>query len=410
MKSLGSKAKIGNLDHTPAPIVLLFGTSSAGKGTIIEELKNQNSHKSENERLDWQEDGSDLALKKHINKIIDGNQQSKKIFNSLSDKKFSEMEILEPIFKGKLKVGNSELSLLEEVSEANMDAFISKLSESKQSLYTKENIGNLQKLATTHQSVFAENEPIARLQEVFGRAVNNSQKGVPTILDFIPLGGYDTVQKFRDYMEERKLYCPLIVAVAHCDVSKVIEHMAARNASAQPGEERSDFSPFKQYGRMYRAAKDDETVIGELTPEEIFNAAAKFGGSVEDAKTLLSNLGIAEDVDPKKPVKITTNLPHDLLLQTDPRNAEIESGVGAPKAIKESAQLINETVKGRSISNAAEVGDDKKSDHRDDAETENAWVKKLGLEDKSEKPRSFVEAAQAGKYGKMKSPGGAHEL
>ena len=27
-----------------------------------------------------------------------------------------------------------------------------------------------------------------------------------------------------------------------------------------------------------------------------------------------------------------------------------------------------------------------------------------------EKPRSFVEAAQAGKYGKIKSPGGAHEL
>ena len=27
-----------------------------------------------------------------------------------------------------------------------------------------------------------------------------------------------------------------------------------------------------------------------------------------------------------------------------------------------------------------------------------------------EKPRSFVEAAQAGKYGKLKSPGGAHEL
>ena len=37
-----------------------------------------------------------------------------------------------------------------------------------------------------------------------------------------------------------------------------------------------------------------------------------------------------------------------------------------------------------------------------------SWVKKLGLEDK--KTRSFLEAAQAGKYGKMKSPGGAHEL
>jgi len=39
-----------------------------------------------------------------------------------------------------------------------------------------------------------------------------------------------------------------------------------------------------------------------------------------------------------------------------------------------------------------------------------SWVKKLGLEDKAEKPRSFLEAAQAGKYGNIGSKGGAHEL
>lgn len=32
------------------------------------------------------------------------------------------------------------------------------------------------------------------------------------------------------------------------------------------------------------------------------------------------------------------------------------------------------------------------------------------FEDKAEKPRSFLEAAQSGKYSKMNSPGGAHEL
>jgi muramoyltetrapeptide carboxypeptidase LdcA involved in peptidoglycan recycling len=43
-------------------------------------------------------------------------------------------------------------------------------------------------------------------------------------------------------------------------------------------------------------------------------------------------------------------------------------------------------------------------------EAENSWVKKLDLEDKAEKPRSFLEAAQAGKYGNIGSKGGAHEL
>ena len=43
-------------------------------------------------------------------------------------------------------------------------------------------------------------------------------------------------------------------------------------------------------------------------------------------------------------------------------------------------------------------------------QSEDSWVKKLGLEDKVEKPRSFLEAASAGKYGNIGSKGGAHEL
>ena len=55
-----------------------------------------------------------------------------------------------------------------------------------------------------------------------------------------------------------------------------------------------------------------------------------------------------------------------------------------------------------------------KNNHDKKAEQEqksgDSWVKKLGLEDKAEKPRSFLEAAQAGKYGNIGSKGGAHEL
>ena len=39
-----------------------------------------------------------------------------------------------------------------------------------------------------------------------------------------------------------------------------------------------------------------------------------------------------------------------------------------------------------------------------------SFVEKLGLQKPEEKPRSFLEDVQAGKYGEMKSPGGAHEL
>jgi hypothetical protein len=58
------------------------------------------------------------------------------------------------------------------------------------------------------------------------------------------------------------------------------------------------------------------------------------------------------------------------------------------------------------FSYAAEAGfkfEEKESDQE-------TWAKKLNLEDKAEKPRSFLEAAQAGKYGNIGSKGGAHEL
>ena len=39
-----------------------------------------------------------------------------------------------------------------------------------------------------------------------------------------------------------------------------------------------------------------------------------------------------------------------------------------------------------------------------------SFVEKLGLQKPDEKPRSFVEAMQAGKYGNIGSKGGASEL
>jgi muramoyltetrapeptide carboxypeptidase LdcA involved in peptidoglycan recycling len=55
----------------------------------------------------------------------------------------------------------------------------------------------------------------------------------------------------------------------------------------------------------------------------------------------------------------------------------------------------------------------KTNEHQEEEEKtadKQSFVERLGLQKPDEKPRSFVEAMQAGKYGKMKSLGGAHEL
>lgn len=46
-------------EHGKATIVLLLGTSSAGKGTIIKELKTQDAQKPTATQKNWHEDGLD---------------------------------------------------------------------------------------------------------------------------------------------------------------------------------------------------------------------------------------------------------------------------------------------------------------------------------------------------------------
>jgi len=55
----------------------------------------------------------------------------------------------------------------------------------------------------------------------------------------------------------------------------------------------------------------------------------------------------------------------------------------------------------------------KTNEHQEEEEKtadKQSFVERLGLQKPDEKPRSFVEAMQAGKYGNIGSKGGAREL
>ena len=341
--------------HGKATIALLIGTSSAGKGTIIKELKRQDELLPEGDRMEWQEDGLDLADRRrseYFKMIKEGENET-----SLADlmNSFGEPEIAGTIFLGKLKVGDKDISLIDE--GANAYDSIKGLEGLDVDKYSEKNLQYLQKLAGKYHDPFQHMEgptPEDNLMEViFDQAIENSKDGKPTILDLIPLGDYDVVAEFNKYMESKNFSCPSVIAVAHCDVSKIVEHMDSRNATGVQEEERDGFFPLDQYGQIYHAAKDGERPVGELTIQDILDAAEKYGsnrGEVallenhKDAQGLVKALQIDDVLPVGETVQIAANFPYDAALQTDPKGAEakaVETGNITPQAIRKAAARLN---------------------------------------------------------------------
>jgi len=242
-------SKSENKEYGKGSIVLLIGTSSAGKGTIIKELKRQDELKPESERLNWQEDGLDLEYRRY--------------------------------------------------NSGNRPSFPKKI-----------------------------------MENIYSNAINNSRNGLPTILDLVPLeicDNYDVVREFNKYCQSQNFSCPSIIALAHCDISTMVEHMDKRNASGDPLEKRDGFFPLKQYANTYYITNDDKSkTIGYITMGDVLNAANKYGddnrGNVvllensKDAQEFIEKIGMAQDSPLDKPVKVTTDINYDVLYQTDPKN------------------------------------------------------------------------------------------
>jgi len=316
-------------EHGKATVVLLFGTSSAGKGTIIKELKKQDGEKDEKDRLEWQEDGLDLEFRRHpkLGEVHLGIVAQDPDFIDLTTKQNLEpINILLPIHKNSLP----------EESE----------------IYSADKLTKIQGLIEKYREPFqkaAKNSPSNSqlMENIFARAMENSRNGLPSVLDVVPLGEYDVVAEFNKYMADHNFSCPSVIAVAHCDINKIAEHIESRNATGVEVERRDGFFAFNQYGEMYKVAQEGERVIGQLKTQDILDAAQKYGdakgGAIlfensKDAQGLIKALGIEEGHAPNdEKIKVTTKVPYDAVYQTDPESENPAN----PQAITEIAKRIN---------------------------------------------------------------------
>ena len=380
-------------------VVLVLGTSSAGKGVIIKELKKQDKLKQKGERLEWQEDGLDAELRKHslYDKHL-GILKEEQDFKDL-DPKLDETQVLESVWNGGFKIGGQTTILL----DAAKDECKNEIPPDEAHKYNPTNIEKLQNLATKHYDTFkaenAQRPPFTKmLENIFDRAIENSKKGLSSVIDSVAFVGLekDFATMFSEHMVRQNVSCPVIVALAHCDINKIVEHMDKRNADAVLGERRDGFYPFRHYGETYKVAQEGEVLVGEFTINDIMAAANKYGekdkgfldigGSLEnssEAQDLLKKLGVVEGHPLDQPIKVTARIKYDELYQTDPKNTERENGESkneSPESIIKIAELINSLVANhsRDVNTTKDLSEEKQS-----------FVEKLGLQKSDEKTAIF---------------------
>jgi len=134
-------------------------------------------------------------------------------------------------------------------------------------------------------------------------AIENSKKGIPTILDMVPNpDGEDLVVAFEEHLAKKNFTCPTHVALLHLPVAELIERMDQRNQKAlapggNPGDQRNEIFPFEQYASIFKSSTEGK--LGTLYAEDIHQAVEKFSGKDEAEKRrteqeLLDRLGFED--------------------------------------------------------------------------------------------------------------------
>ncbi len=279
-------------DTKTASIVLLVGTSTAGKSTIIERIKEENLQLPEGERMDWQVDGTDSAsvrTSEKMDKILLSLLEEDERFGVIKPSFSSPQEIVKlrnAIFGGSLKEGENTLSLKdEEAYKRDVEAFIAK---TPQGVYEREMLDNLHSLVRDKGEELGKKmgqvwqEQIGDFNEfIFRGAIESSRAGKPIILDLVPSGD-NLFEKFEEFLEREGFSCPTQVVIVHVDPKELSARMHERNRKAlaeggNPNDVRNGTFPFDQYSDIFTRAKEGDRVVAQVARADFSEAFSSFG-------------------------------------------------------------------------------------------------------------------------------------
>lgn len=292
-----------------ASIVLLIGTSTAGKGTICNEIKRQNDqwktyghdelfddlHSERDER--FLNELKDDARFKEIARLLPKDFAARKLYQAIQQRNFE--------YQGKIIDLLDEEKFNEKIAEFSQ-ASDREILQQLRSLALEKN----QKFQDIFKDVYGFGEENPRYEKVlFDKAIASSKAGVPMVLDLTPDNGRPSdktsniVDRFEKYCAEQNHQCPIHVALLHLPVKHLEARIEGRNTAAiargDDSDVRQGIGPLTHYVEIFGPAsgKEGEKIVGEIAAKDVNQMIAKFSRLGREGNTDAENKNYQEQED-----------------------------------------------------------------------------------------------------------------
>jgi hypothetical protein len=286
------KRPVSEKAPTNAPIVFLLGTSTAGKGTICAKIESQDQLLPSEKQTGCKVWGSDLESVEYLPTFL---KQAEEVgmevfkdnekFQALKEKITPVGAIIHGVGQDCFKDEISKKSLpLRSLNDQEFAEAANKFLENTEGRYSRDTLFQLRELAKEeHENLgkaLGEISTPNMFERMVDRAIENSKKGIPTILDMIP----DGMEDFKKYLEEKNFKCPIRTVLVHVPIPELAARMEERNknAVAEGGDlsnRREGMFPFQQYAKIFGAISEigEKAVLDRLSAVDVYKATEKFG-------------------------------------------------------------------------------------------------------------------------------------
>lgn len=332
-------------DKIPGKIVLIMGTSTAGKTTLCQAVEARARAGGTSVVID----GTDAALdgiwtQPSMMEGVAYKSANDHFINAM--KQYADPDIIAraaAIFDprtlivavlSRSNLGNPKVDTVNLEPEEDLDAqakrIYASLSQENKAKYKTSDIKDVLSIIKSCPSPlqFKAEHPYPPLDKVndhmLEQAITQAKKGTTTILDIV---GNETIEDglMVEYLQIKIQSAGLpadngIVVVAHCPIDVLTDRIITRNKEAiergKVEDIRQAFFPFQQYAMIYQRATNDvdqQEIIGQVSRDDIQKAAREFGNGEKDEKYLIRELGFKEHEDS---IDIMVRSTSDLIFQT----------------------------------------------------------------------------------------------
>ncbi|MDF1684951.1 MAG: hypothetical protein P1U36_09910 [Legionellaceae bacterium] len=307
-------------EKNPAVIIFLYGTSTSGKTTICNVLKNLIS--------DLKIDGTDSAYERleghNFEKVFKYFSENKNQFSDMKDlhATFTIDEICNGILDKQVNINNRKVALALDWDKRTFERMLEETFGSE-FLIEKKAVTTLRVIAKSYYNQLS----MTAYENMCLLAINNSLQGVPTILDVVPHPGRSSqyrIDLFQEKLRQHNLTSSLHIALIHCSINQLSSRMVERNRQAIINNDleniRDESFPFRQYAQLFGTVNHVQNkYIGELKIKEARKAIAPFCTNVDEVNEIIEKIGL---IRPLVEINIRPKCSFDTLYDSSSEPAE----------------------------------------------------------------------------------------